>query len=128
MQKYLLKYLISISIFMFTFFNVNLVAADDTLPNDQRHSFTDNLQVCSSKNLISIDSLIESSYQEKLIPCQLTGLSIAELRLIRNGIYAKHGRKFDNPQLQSFFNAKSWYKINNSYSPDDLAENQATKY
>ena len=28
----------------------------------------------------------------------------------KNEIYARHGRKFDDPELQAYFNSQSWYK------------------
>lgn len=34
----------------------------------------------------------------------------ATLRLARNEIYARHGRKFDAADLQEYFNSKSWYQ------------------
>ena len=39
----------------------------------------------------------------------LKGMSAAKLRLARNEIYARHGRKFDDKSLQDYFNGKSWY-------------------
>jgi hypothetical protein len=35
---------------------------------------------------------------------------IEELRLLRNAIFAKHGRKFNDKNLQVFFDKYSWYK------------------
>ena len=40
---------------------------------------------------------------------ELSGLSSAELRIARNEIYARHGRKFNDASLQSYFNGKAWY-------------------
>lgn len=33
-----------------------------------------------------------------------------ELRIARNEIYARHGRKFTDPALQQYFNSQSWYR------------------
>ncbi|MDB9374042.1 protein kinase domain-containing protein [Nodularia sphaerocarpa] len=38
-----------------------------------------------------------------------------ELDIMRNSIYARHGRRFDTPSLQEYFNNQSWY--NPVYSP-----------
>lgn len=46
------------------------------------------------------------------IPLQdsdLYGLSKAQLRILRNTIYARHGRKFKSPDLQRYFSQFSWY-------------------
>lgn len=37
-------------------------------------------------------------------------LSLQELNYAKNEIYARHGRMFDSPELQSYFNSTSWYK------------------
>ncbi|MCC8183109.1 MAG: SH3 domain-containing protein, partial [Clostridiales bacterium] len=40
---------------------------------------------------------------------ELSGLSKSQLRLARNEIYARHGRKFTDSDLQSYFNSCTWY-------------------
>ena len=55
----------------------------------------------------------------------LTGGALLEadssvLRLARNEIYARHGRKFDAADLQEYFNSKSWYHAETS--PADFKE------
>jgi hypothetical protein len=42
------------------------------------------------------------------------------LRLARNEIYARHGRKFDAADLQEYFNSKSWYHADTA--PSDFKE------
>ncbi len=49
----------------------------------------------------------DSRYLDRAI--DLSGMSTYELRLARNEIYARHGRKFSDPALQSYFNSKGWY-------------------
>ncbi len=39
----------------------------------------------------------------------LEALSASDLRLARNEIYARHGRKFQDQQLQAYFDSCSWY-------------------
>ncbi|MGM9592936.1 MAG: SH3 domain-containing protein [Candidatus Onthomonas sp.] len=41
---------------------------------------------------------------------ELSALSSSQLRLARNEIYARHGRKFNDKSLQDYFNGCSWYK------------------
>lgn len=36
-------------------------------------------------------------------------MSNYDLYFARNEIYARHGRMFDNADLQEYFNSKSWY-------------------
>ena len=40
----------------------------------------------------------------------ISWLSKEELRAARNEIYARHGRKFDDPEIQERFNKCSWYQ------------------
>ena len=50
----------------------------------------------------------------------IEGLSAKELRLARNEIYARHGRKFKDKTLQKYFDGKSWYE--GEYEPDEFQE------
>ena len=43
-----------------------------------------------------------------------------ELRIARNEILARHGRRFNDQELQSYFDSKSWY--NGEYSPEEFDE------
>lgn len=47
---------------------------------------------------------------------ELTGLSLNDLWIARNEIYARHGRGFRDEALQDYFNRQSWYTYR--YSPD----------
>ena len=38
-----------------------------------------------------------------------------ELDIMRNSIFANHGRRFDTPELQDYFNKQPWYRP--IYSP-----------
>ena len=40
---------------------------------------------------------------------ELAGLSLSELFIARNEIYARHGRQFTDKTLQDYFSGKSWY-------------------
>ena len=61
------------------------------------------------------DSSEESEYvlpdsaKRKLKKSDLKGLSKEELRIARNEIYARHGRMFDDKNLQKYFDSQSWY-------------------
>jgi hypothetical protein len=41
---------------------------------------------------------------------KLAGLSILELRILREEFYARHGKKFDAPGIRDYFNWRDWYK------------------
>ena len=51
----------------------------------------------------------------------LAGLSLAELRIARNEIYARHGRQFKDPLLNQWFYSKAWYlNVGRKYTPDEF--------
>lgn len=45
-----------------------------------------------------------------LTESDLVGLSRAELKIMRNEIYARHGYIFQTPAMQEHFNAQPWYE------------------
>ncbi|SCY80919.1 YARHG domain-containing protein [Lachnospiraceae bacterium XBB2008] len=49
-------------------------------------------------------------------------LTDEELRLARNEIYARHGRRFNSEDLNDYFNSKSWYTP--QYDPDEFDAKQ----
>ncbi|MDY6898679.1 MAG: YARHG domain-containing protein, partial [Cyanobacteriota bacterium] len=40
------------------------------------------------------------------------------LDIMRNSVFARHGRRFNNPGLQEYFDKQSWY--NPKYSPEEF--------
>ena len=44
----------------------------------------------------------------------------AFLRRLRNAVFARHGRKFEDPELQKFFGSQSWYKPRDGFSRKKL--------
>ena len=53
--------------------------------------------------------LIPYSADRYLTEADLAGFSNDELRKARNEIAARHGRRFKDEELQSYFDSKSWY-------------------
>jgi hypothetical protein len=51
----------------------------------------------------------------------IAGLSRAELRRLRNTVYARHGRIFERMELQQYFDGRPWYKKRPDYTDDDLS-------
>lgn len=69
------------------------------------------------------DYILPTSSSAYLTRGDLAGLSQEQLRLARNEIYARHGRKFKAKELQDYFNSKSWYVgtiDSNSFKDDYL--------
>jgi hypothetical protein len=55
---------------------------------------------------------------------ELGNKSRRELELMRNAIYARHGRRFERQDLQDFFNQQPWYVP--KYWPNEFPENVLT--
>ena len=53
--------------------------------------------------------LIPDSDSRKLTEEELKAYDAEQLRLARNEIYARHGRKFTDQKLQEYFNQMVWY-------------------
>ena len=45
-----------------------------------------------------------------------------DLRVLRNEIYARHGRVFKDAGLQKYFDSQAWYKANPEFKDDQLSE------
>ncbi len=60
-------------------------------------------------------------FENRLIsPQMLRGLSLHELRLLRNEVYARHGRGFQSPWLSQYFFSQPWYQPSDSFKDEDL--------
>ncbi len=65
----------------------------------------------------------EESLDKLLTPAQLRQLSLRDLRLLRNTIYARRGRAFKSQILRDHFSGMSWYKVDANYSDKLLTAN-----
>lgn len=64
--------------------------------------------------------ILATSDSQYLKKSDLEGMTAEECRLARNEIYARHGRRFKDEQLQNYFDACSWYQ--GTVDPDDFQE------
>lgn len=65
------------------------------------------------------DYIIPESGTRLLKESDIKGMSRYDLALARNEIYARHGRKFQTAEYNTYFTSKSWYKINPNYNYSD---------
>jgi hypothetical protein len=92
------------------------------------------LSALEQKNLLAIESAQKKArkvalapgdmelFEDKLIGTQmLHGLSLNELRLLRNEVYARHGRQFQAPWLSQYFYGQSWYQPNENFKDEELS-------
>ncbi|OKH46016.1 serine/threonine protein kinase [Calothrix sp. HK-06] len=70
----------------------------------------------------TLKGIINDNYswlsQRPVSDADLEGKSALELDIMRNSIFARLGRRFDTPGLQSHFNQQSWYRP--QYSPKEF--------
>jgi len=52
----------------------------------------------------------------------LRGVSLYELRILRNEVYARHGRRFETPWLRDYFKNEPWYTPRASFTIAELSE------
>jgi hypothetical protein len=63
-------------------------------------------------------------FENKTITDQmLHGLSLHELRLLRNEVYARHGRMFRAEWLQQYFYQQPWYTPDENFKDESLSGN-----
>jgi hypothetical protein len=93
-----------------------------------------NLSATEEKNLRLIDTIRRQQrrvalapgdmelFENKLISeAMLRGLSLHELRLLRNEIYARHGRVFKTLWLQQYFGSQMWYDANENFKDEEMS-------
>lgn len=66
---------------------------------------------------------VEKSLDEVLSLKELRELSLRDLRLLRNTLYARRGRPFQSPLLQKHFARMPWYKADPAYTDARLTKN-----
>ncbi len=60
-------------------------------------------------------------FENKVITeAMLRGLSLHELRLLRNEVYARHGRVFKTLWLQQYFGGQAWYDPNEEFKDEEV--------
>ncbi|MEK6335262.1 MAG: YARHG domain-containing protein [Acidobacteriota bacterium] len=66
-------------------------------------------------------------FENKLISeAMLRGLSLHELRLLRNEIYARHGRIFKTMWIQQYFGGQSWYDPKEDFKDEEISGTDKT--
>lgn len=65
-----------------------------------------------------LDDLIDVVCNEKLDASDISHLSKADMRILRNAVYARHGYKFKSADLQDYFSRYSWYSPRKTVIPE----------
>lgn len=75
---------------------------------------------------VSTDYILPYSDIEYISDSELVGMDKRTSELALNEIYARHGRKFNDSSIQSYFNEKSWY--DGFIEPEDFSDSVFNKY
>lgn len=89
-----------------------------TLSNGHTMSATCQVGVVESQIVTYSEYVLSESNTRYYTADELKNLTADELFIARNEIYARHGRTFTNPELQQYFNGKSWYS--GTISPENF--------
>lgn len=92
------------------------------------------LSVIEQQNLLTIVAAQKRSRKVALAPgdmelfenrplteSMLKGLGLYELRLLRNEVYARHGRQFVAPWLSQYFFSQPWYTPDENFKDEELS-------
>jgi len=65
---------------------------------------------------LQLEPFNKTSFMKRAEAAFFSGSPLKELRLLRNEIYAKHGRIFDSKDLRDYFDKCGWYHPSKKYS------------
>lgn len=83
---------------------------------DESASSSELESVHGSENFFADYGLDFNALDRELNLQQIQNVCTASLRVLRNAIYARHGRTFKSEDLQSLFNEYPWYEPSPAYS------------
>jgi hypothetical protein len=87
----------------------NSITTTSTFPKSQTSDITiKNPENNKEESTVTTDSDLQTS-EYLLTENDLKGLSKAELRILRNEIYARHGYIFKSEDLREYFSQQPWY-------------------
>ena len=86
------------------------------------------LSPVDQKNLaviVATETALHNGLSHAPVPAALlANLSADDARKLRNEIYARHGKVFHDPWLQSYFRSQSWYHPNPRYTDSALSHTE----
>lgn len=106
---------------------IEIIKNRPTLDTDvQENEVTDSWSDDTPEPQVSSEYILPDSNSRYLTNADLEGLSAEQLRIARNEIYARHGRKFADAGLQAHFNSCSWYS--GTVEPAAFTESMLNEY
>lgn len=109
--------------------NFNLDYVDETVAVRNEYEYVPSVYLeptQSQAQMFVNDFIIYDSDRRYLTSADLGRLNQEQLRLARNEIYARKGRRFKDQNLQAYFNSKPWY--HGTIAPESFTENMFNDY
>ena len=61
---------------------------------------------------------------QTIVPADLGGLEIYDLKLVRGIVFGKHGRVFKDPDIRRFLESRTWYKADSNFQNSSLNDSE----
>ena len=61
---------------------------------------------------------------QTIVPADLGGLEIYDLKLVRGIVFGKHGRVFKDPDIRRFLESRTWYKADSNFQNSSLSDTE----
>ena len=61
---------------------------------------------------------------QTIVPADLGGLEIYDLKLVRGIVFGKHGRVFKDPDIRRFLESRTWYKADSNFQNSSLNDTE----
>jgi len=61
---------------------------------------------------------------QTIVPADLGGLEIYDLKLVRGIVFGKHGRVFKDPDIRRFLESRNWYKADSNFQNSSLNDTE----
>lgn len=109
--------------------SLNLDYVDDVIAVRREYQYVPSIYMEVSVSMAQMfvnDFIIYDSDRRYVTGADLDRLTKEQLRLARNEIYARKGRMFNDQNLQSYFNSRSWYQ--GSIAPANFNESMFNDY
>ncbi|MGL5436029.1 MAG: YARHG domain-containing protein [Lachnospiraceae bacterium] len=109
--------------------NLTLDYVDEVIVARKAHQYVPSIYMEATVSMAQMfvnDFIIYDSDRRYVTSVDLDRLTKDQLRLARNEIYARKGRRFNDQSLQSYFSGKSWYK--GTIAAGDFRESMLNDY
>lgn len=90
---------------------------------DQRKVKLNEIEQQNVNLILAYEAKLREKLSTEVLPDEMLGdLFIEDLRILRNEIYARHGRVFKDAELQKYFESQTWYQPNPEFKDEELTE------